>query len=71
MVICMGGDLYPWFEFGAIAEMGQDRHDTGISPRSSKSRLSTEEDRCRAVPDEAERRYDEDYAGKMAVFEQD
>ena len=69
--IWMGRDPYPWFEFGTVVEMGQHCDDAGISPRSSESKPAAEEDRRRAVSDEAERRDDEEYAEKMAVLEKD
>ncbi|KAL5325124.1 hypothetical protein ACEPPN_006247 [Leptodophora sp. 'Broadleaf-Isolate-01'] len=69
--VWMGWDPYPWFEFGTVVEMEQDCNDAGISTRSSESRLATEEDRCRAVPDADERRDDEEYAERMSVLETD
>ncbi|EPE24958.1 hypothetical protein GLAREA_11539 [Glarea lozoyensis ATCC 20868] len=46
-------------------------NDAGMKTRSSESRLATEEDRCRAVPDAADRRDHDEYAEKMSVFEKD
>ncbi|KAL2064664.1 hypothetical protein VTL71DRAFT_3802 [Oculimacula yallundae] len=69
--VWMGWDPFPWFEFGLLMEKEEDCNDAGISVRRTESRLATEEDRCRAVPDPVERREEEEFAEEMRVSEKD
>lgn len=47
----VGLEPYPWFEFGILLERPGDCIASGTRPRKTGSRLATEEDRQRAIPD--------------------
>jgi hypothetical protein len=51
MRVWAGLKLYPLFELGILAERQLDGTTSGIRLRKTESRLATEEDRQRVVPD--------------------
>ena len=57
---------YPWLELGILVERQQGGTTSGVRPRKTESRLATEEDRQRVMPDLELRKW---YSGSWVIYD--